>query len=99
MKNEPKNLPKDTKFSTFNSGNEDDMLLEILIANLIYNGKSFKSLIKIVDTLEKSKDREEMKAKITNIILDFIKLNPNFTEILNRNDEAENFLSFLGLEF
>ncbi|MFY0602937.1 MAG: hypothetical protein JXQ93_03240 [Flavobacteriaceae bacterium] len=92
-----KGLPEDVKFSTLNSENEDDILLEILIANLINNGSSFSSLMLPIKTLEKEKDKREMKEKITNIILDFLELNPQFVPILKKNDEVANFLQFFGL--
>lgn len=102
MKNnilKPKRLPKHIKFATFNSNNEDEILLEILIANLIRNGTSFNGLLKATDNIEKKKDREEMKTKITNITLDFINLNPEYAVILKQNNKAQEFLNILGLDF
>lgn len=95
--NGPKELPKDLKFSTFESGNEDDILLELLMVNLIHNGSSFESLIKGIEILDNEKDKREMKEKITNIILDFITLNPKYADILKQNYAASQFLKSIGL--
>lgn len=97
-KSEFKQLPKDIKFATHNSKNEDFYLLEFLIANLIYNGYSFNQLLKPAKNIENKKDREQMINQTTNIILDFVELNPEFNEILKRNNEAHEFLNFLGLD-
>lgn len=94
-----KTLPKNTKFAKFNSENEDDVLLEFLIANLINNGTSFNELMKPTELIENKKDKKEMKTKITNIVLDFINLNPEYANLLNQNDEASEFLNSLGLVF
>jgi hypothetical protein len=95
--NTPKTLPKDTKFATINSNDEEDILLEILIANLIHNGTSFDKLMGFTEGIKDKKDREQMRVKATNIILDFIKLNPHFSDNLQRNDNAHEFLKSLGL--
>jgi hypothetical protein len=93
-----KELPKETKFATIDSGKEDDILMEIFIANLIHNGASFSMLMKPVELVESKKDKEELKTIITNITLDFIKLNPESTEVLKRNDNARVFLNNFGLD-
>lgn len=93
-----KKLPKDTKFAKFDSGNEDDILMEILIANLIHNGSSFRELIIASDLIENKKDREDMKTKITNIVLDFINLNPQYSSLLNDNYETSEFLNFIDCD-
>jgi hypothetical protein len=80
-----KTLTKHTKFATFDSGNEDDILLELLIVNLINNGASLNELMKPTELIENKKDREEMKTIITNIILDFINLNPEFIYLINES--------------
>ena len=98
IEKKPKKLPKDTKFATFESENEDDILMELLIANLIYNGTSFSTLIRPIDQLKTEKDKKEMTDKITNITLDFLKLNPSFLPILKQNDEVTKFLNFFGLD-
>jgi chemotaxis regulatin CheY-phosphate phosphatase CheZ len=92
-----KKLPKDTKFATFGSGKEDDILMEILIANLIHNGSSLKMLLNPVELVENKKDKEELKKIITNIILDFINLNPKYVDVLKQNDMVDEFLHSLGL--
>lgn len=94
-----KKLPKNTKFAKFDSENEDVVLLEFLIANLIHNGTSFNELMKPTDLIENKKDREEMKTKITNIILDFIDINPQYINILKQNDDVSEFLNFFDSDF
>ena len=94
-----KELPKDIKFSTHNSNNEDFIILEFFIANLIYNGASFNQLLEPAENIENKKDKEQMITETTNIVLDFIKLNPEFAEILERNNKAHEFLNSLGLDF
>jgi hypothetical protein len=49
--------------------------------------------------IENIKDKEEIKIKTTNIIIDFISLNPEYADALKRNDKAIEFLKSLGLEF
>ena len=90
-----KTLPKNTKFSKFNSTNEDDVLLEFLIANLIHNEATFNELMEPANLIVNKKDREEMKTKIYNTILGFINLNPKYVSLLNSNE----FSNFLGLDF
>lgn len=91
--------PKDIKFATFYSENEDDILLEILIINLIHQGVTLNELIKPTDLIANKKDGEEMKTKITNTVLDFINLNPKYIYLLNQNDNASEFLNSLGFDF
>jgi hypothetical protein len=98
-KTEFKELPKNIKFATINSKKEDDIILEFYIAILIYNGTSFNQLLEPADDIENKKDKEQMITETTNIILDFIKLNPEFAEILERNNKANEFLNSLGLDF
>jgi hypothetical protein len=92
-----KQLPKNLKFATFNSNNEDHIILELFIANLIYNGSSFNQLLKPTDGIKNKREKEQMIIDIINIILDFINLNPEFAEILERNNKVHEFLNFLGL--
>ena len=94
-----KELPKDIKFATHHSNNEDFIIIEFFIANLIYNGASFNQLLEPADDIENKKDKEQMITETTNIILDFIKLNPEFAEILERNNKVHEFLNSLGLYF
>jgi hypothetical protein len=101
MKNEkfkPKQLLIGTKFGTFDSGNKQDFFIEKSIALLIVNGKPFEELLGFLPLIENKKDREEMKIKAINIILDFIILNPEYGEILKDNDKVVKFLNNLGLE-
>lgn len=94
MKNnkpEFKKLPKHIKFATHNSNNEDFIILEFFIANLIYNGASFYQLLEPAKDIENKKDKEQMITETTNVILDFIKLNPEFAEILERNNIVNEF--------
>ena len=88
---ELKELPKDTKFATFNSGNEDIILGEYLLAILIYNGQSLSEILEKTDEIEDKKEREDVKQIITNIVSNFINLNPEFVEILDQNNTAYNF--------
>ena len=97
-KTELKELPKDIKFATHNSNNEDSIILEFFIANLIYNGASLNQLLEPAEDIENKKDKEQMITETTNLILDFIKLNPEFAEILEQNNKAIEFLNSLGLD-
>ncbi|TDO98485.1 hypothetical protein [Flavobacterium sp. 245] len=56
-----KELPKDTKFATFNSDNEDMILGEYLIAILIYNGTSFNQLLESANEIENKKRKRSKK--------------------------------------
>ena len=101
MKNsntEFKELPKNVKFATINSKKEDDIILEFYIAILIYNGTSFKQLLEPADEIENKKDKKQMTTETTNLILDFIKLNPEFAEILEQNNKVYEFLNSIGLK-
>lgn len=89
-----KELPKDIKFATFNSDNEDIILGEYIIATLIYNGFSLDQLLEPANEIEDLKEREDVKMIVTNIVLDFINLNPEFAEILEQNDRANEFIHF-----
>lgn len=102
MKNnkpELKELPKGVKFATHDSNNIDFIILEYYIAILIYNGTSFEQLLESADDIENKQDKEQMITETTNIVLDFIKLNSEFAEILDRNNKAHEFLNSLGLDF
>ena len=94
-----KELPKNIKFATHNTNNIDFIILEFFIANLIYNGTSFKQLLEPADHIENKKVKEQMITETTNIILDFIKLNPEFANILEKNNKVYEFLSSLELDF
>jgi hypothetical protein len=95
-KKEFKELPKNIKFATHNSNNEDFIMIEYFIANLIYNGASFKKLLEPADDIENKKDKEQMIRETTNIILDFINLNPEFANILEQNNKAYELLISLN---
>ena len=82
-----------------NPNNEEDTTLEYLITHLIHQGVTFNELIKPTELIENKKDEIEMKTKITNIVLDFINLNPEYVYLLNQNDNAYEFLKSLGLDF
>lgn len=97
-KTEFKELPKHIKFATHNSNNEDFIILEFFIANLIYNGASFNQLLEPAEDIENKKDKEQMITETTNIILDFIKLNPELSEVLEQNNKAHKFLNNLDLD-
>jgi len=90
MNNNPKfkELPISTKFATHDSNNIDFILLELFIANLIYNGTSFNQLLEPAQDIENKRDKEQMITETTNIILEFIKLNPEFAEILEQNNKT-----------
>lgn len=98
-KSKIKELPKDTKFATFNSDNEDIILGEYYIAILIYNGVSFNQLLESANEIEDKKEREDVKAIITNIVLDFINLNHGYIYLINDNYNASEFLNSLALDF
>lgn len=100
MKNNTLNqLLKGTKFSTLESENKDAFIAEMSIALLIINGQSFEKLFDFLPLIKKKKDREEMTTKTTNLILDFIQLNPEYAEVLKQNNEAHVFLKNFGLDF
>ncbi|OXB09553.1 hypothetical protein B0A81_05320 [Flavobacterium plurextorum] len=99
MKNnrkEFKELPKNIKFATHNSNNEDFIIIEYFIANLIYNGASFKQLLEPAHDIKNKKDKEQMITETTNIVLDFIKLNPEFAKILKQNKKVDGINNFGG---
>lgn len=93
-----KTLPKSTKFATVNSDNEDDFLLEALIALLILNGTPFKKLFPPSELFTNKKEEAEFNNRATNIILDFVNLNPKYAEMLKQNDKTHKFLNSLGLD-
>lgn len=82
-----------------NPNSEADSTLEYLIINLIHQGVTFDELIKPTELIENEKDREEMKNKITNIVLDFINQDYEYIDLLNQNNRAHKFLNNLGLDF
>ncbi|QZK91572.1 hypothetical protein K5V07_14105 [Flavobacterium sp. CHNK8] len=88
---ELKELPNNTKFTRFNSDNEDIILGEYLIALLINNGASFNELLESANEIEDKKERILVKKIMTDIIQNFINLNPEFAEILQQNDKAQTF--------
>lgn len=97
-KQQLKVLPENIKFATQNSNNTDFIVLEYYIAILIYNGTSFEQLLESADDIENKKDKEQMITETTNIILDFISLNPGFSKILEHNNRAHRFLSSFSLK-
>lgn len=91
-KSETNQLPRSTKFLKSNTPNDEDILLEFLIANLIHEGASFELLLSPIELIENKKEKKEMRTKITNIALDFISHNPKSAEVLKQNDRAHQFL-------
>lgn len=81
-----KELPKTVKFAHLNSENEDDFLLEFLIARLIHNGATMNILLRATDKIEDSNEKKEMENKIINTVVNFILLNPEYDEILMKNN-------------
>ncbi|MFM9987437.1 hypothetical protein [Flavobacterium sp.] len=91
-------LPSNIKFATENSTNERDILLEIFIANLIHNGSTFDELLEPTKKIKNIINREIMKTKITNTILDFVNLNPQYIYILKQGRNSE-LLNSLDIDF
>jgi hypothetical protein len=81
-----------------NPNNQTDTTLEYLIINLIHQGVTFDELMKPTELIENEIDREEMKNKITNIILDSINQDYEYIDLLNQNSRAHKFLNNLGLD-
>ncbi len=84
-----KELPEKVKFATHDSNNIDFIILEYYVAILIYNGYSFKQLLEPADDIENKEDKEQMITETTKIVLDFINLNPEFTEVLEQNNKVQ----------
>lgn len=83
-----KQLPKEIKFATINSYDEEDIILEETIATLIYNSYSSKEIYKSIFDTECRETSRFMGHFVENIMKDFIKLNPEFVEILERNNNT-----------
>lgn len=81
-----------------NSNNQTDTTLEQLIISLIHQGVTFEELMKPTELIGNKKEREEMKNKITNIVLDFINDDYEYINLLNKNNRAHKFLNNLGLD-
>lgn len=88
-----KQLPKGTKFSTINSYNENDIILEKYIATLIYNEYSKDEIYKSLSNPENEIDSQFIGIVVQDIINNFIKLNPEFAKILTQKNNF-NKLSF-----
>lgn len=86
-----KELPENTKFATQNSNNIDFIILEYYVAILIYNGSSFEQLLEPANDIEDKNNKKQMITETINIVLDFIKLNPEFAEILEQNNKTHKF--------
>ncbi|KAF2335645.1 hypothetical protein [Flavobacterium daemonense] len=84
-----KELPKDIKFATYNSGNEDIIVGEYLLALLIYNGQSLSDILEKTNEIENKKERKNVKQIIKDIVFNFINLNPAFAEILKQNRKQQ----------
>lgn len=81
-----------------NPDNEVDTTLEYLIINLIHQGVTFSELIEPTELIKNEKEREEMKNKITNIVLDFINQDTEYIDLLYQNNRANKFLNNLGFD-
>lgn len=97
MKPKLKELPKDIKFASFDSTNQDIILGEYLIATLLYNGKSLNQILESANEINNKKEKEDVKKLITNITMNLINLNPQFYEILKQNDRDHNLNLTLNL--
>lgn len=86
MKTNLKQLPKGLKFSTINSHDEEDIILEKHIATLIYNGYSKDEIYKSLSNSENKKDSQFIGIIAQEIMYNFIKLNIEFAEILEYNN-------------
>lgn len=94
IKSNLKELPKGIKFATINSYDEEDIILEKIIATLIYNGYSKNQIYKSLSTNpENAIDCEFIGIIAQEMICNFIELNPKFAEILERNNKANEFLN------
>ncbi len=83
-----KELPKDTKFATFNSDNEDIILGEYLIATLIYNGATINQLLESANKIKDKKERKDVKRIMTQMILNYVNINPEYIYFLKDNTGA-----------
>ncbi|KQB43458.1 hypothetical protein RCH33_560 [Flavobacterium daejeonense] len=81
-----KKLPKGMKFSIIDSYDEEDIILVKTIATLIYNGYSTKEIYNSVLDTENREDVRFFGGIVEDILLDFIKRNPEFAEILKSNN-------------
>lgn len=86
-----KKLPKDTKFATFDSNNEDIILGEYLIAKLLYNGFTLNQILEQANEIEDMREREDVKSIITHISLNLISLNPEYSYLINENYGKRKF--------
>lgn len=77
-------LPDNVKFAIYNTNNKDIVLSEYLIASSIYNGNSLDQILESANEIEDIKERKIVKDIMTNIFLDFIKLNPEFGKSLKQ---------------
>ena len=57
----------------------------ILIATLIDNGESLDKILKSADEIEDKKERESVKKIMSTIFLNFIELNPEFSEFIKKH--------------
>lgn len=96
-KTELKELPKGVKFSTINSYDGDDIILEKHIAKLIYNGYSKDEIYKSFSNPENEIDSQFIGVMVQETLNNFIELNPEFAIILEQNDKKEEFPKSLNL--
>lgn len=91
IKSNLKELPKGIKFATTNSYDEEDIILEKIIATLIYNGYSKNQIYKSLTNPENEIDAQFIGVIVQEMIYNFIKLNPVFDELLEQNDKTSEF--------
>lgn len=86
-----KQLPRGIKFATINSHDEEDIILEETIATLIYNGYSSNEIYKSIFDTENREASRFIGHIAEDIMINFIKLNPEFDAILEKNNRIYNF--------
>jgi hypothetical protein len=102
MKNNKSNLkklPKGIKFATINSSDSEDIVLEKIIATLIYNGYSKDQIYKSYSNPENEIDSQFIGVIVQETLNNFIELNPEFATVLEQNDKAHEFLNSLDADF
>lgn len=84
-------LPKGIKFSTINSYDKEDIILEKHIATLIYNKYSKDEIYKALSNAENEIDSQFIGIMAQEMIFNFIELNPEFAIILEQNNKVKEF--------
>lgn len=72
------------------------IFFETIIATLIYNGHSKDKIYKNLSNTENEIDSQFIGIIAQDAIDNFIKLNPEFEKILERNNKAYEFLQSLN---